>query len=197
MLRQIITIKGILLVLVILTTTGAGQETQIPYTSKRGFKAALSLGGANPTGQGGLNAGGGGMLSVGYGFNESFSAWFTGMFAGLSADENDLTQAFVGLELSLKYSPWTYYRLQPYGRVGVGGYAIGEEDTDNAIAGTGFFLGIGSDYSINRHFGIGFEVQFKNITYREQRFGGDGDFVDLDKNIDGDMLAYMLTFTIQ
>ena len=51
----------------------------------------------------------------------------------------------------------------------------------------------------DRHFGIGAELMYKKLDYFEQSEDvGRGDLVtDLDPNLNGDTLGFMLTLTIQ
>ncbi len=197
--RNIVKLFLVCAFLVMNSYCAIGQDslTESVY-AHRGLKTGLSLGATNPTSQKELDGGGGGMISLGYGFTEDISVWAAVSWADLSDDGIiDTEPVLAGLELFFKYSFLPSSRIQPFGRIGIGGYELEEDKTDNALSGYGFNLTVGADYFFSRHFGFGVEMHYKNITYVEERIGKNGNFNDLQNHIDGNVVGGVATFVMQ
>lgn len=192
--------KLIILFLLLSTAVFAQQEKQKPRFSHRGLKAALAVGGfENEFGQT-FEDGEGGSLSLGYGIDDHFSLWLGVVAAEHPAQQNrsNVTH-FAGGEVDLQYKFITDSRWQPYGKVGVGIYGIAEENSNLTFVGTGFAAALGLDYFFSRHFGIGAELQFKELDYSrriENTPEGELD-TELRPQLDGQTTGFLITLTIQ
>ena len=166
--------------------------------SHKGLKAAIGVGSFEATSDRGLNEGGGGSLSLGYGFTDRFSLWITVL--GVEhprKTSNTLLTDFAGLELNLQHKFATQSRLQPYGKVGVGLYGLQDQGSDTVLAGTSFTLAVGADFFFLRHFGIGAELIFKSLDYSFRSVDDGENFSEIQPQLDGDTVGFMFTFTIQ
>ena len=87
--------------------------------------------------------------------------------------------------------------FQPYAKLGVGAYFIGQDGI--IFSGGGLSLGLGADYFFSPHIGVGIEVQFKGQEYSRRSVKVDGKDVvtDLDPKLDGKSSAAFLTLTLQ
>ena len=79
-----------------------------------------------------------------------------------------MTMVFGGAEINLQHKFETRSRLQPYGKVGLGVYGLGEDGSDVNLIGAGINLALGVDFFFARHFGIGAEVMYKKLDYFQQ-----------------------------
>jgi len=83
--------------------------------------------------------------------------------------------------------------------VGVGIYAIQEDNSGLTFVGSGFTAALGLDYFFSRHFGIGAELQFKELDYShriENTPEGEQD-TELRPQLDGQTTGFLITLTIQ
>lgn len=187
-------------VLTLSVGSSLAQEQESPRFSHKGVKVALGLGGFNNDFGRELRDGEAASLSLGYGFNDRFTLWLTGV--GVEHPQNTVNRSvtdFGGLELNLQYKFMPKNRLQPYAKIGVGVYATGEKNSSLIVQGAGFNLGAGLDFFFSKHFGIGAEVMFKQIEFDKQRVVVSGRDVvtDLPRKIDGESAGFMVTLTIQ
>ncbi len=168
--------------------------------SHKGIKAALGFGSFDMSKDVKLKDGEAVGVSLGYGFSDRVSLWLSlfGAEHPQIPGQQSLTD-FGGLELNLQYKFATRSRFQPYGKVGVGGYALQVKDSDVTTTGSGFNLALGADFFFSRHFGIGAEVMFKGIDYNKETRKVNGSEVvsDLPQKLDGDSVGFMVTLTIQ
>ncbi|MCG8603840.1 hypothetical protein MJD09_02435, partial [bacterium] len=76
---------------------------------------------------------------------------------------------------------------------------IGEQGSNTTFLGGGFALGVGADWFFSRHFGIGAELQYKNVDYSKERVkvGGQTLERDLNPRLDGRSVGLMFTLTVQ
>lgn len=193
---------GICLLAMFLATASifAQEAKQEPRFSHKGVKGAIAFGSSENEFGRNLEDGEAGALSLGYGFDDRFTLWLTGL--GVQHPENAVNESatdFGGLELNLQYKFLSETRAQPYGKVGVGVYGIEEEGSDVAYFGTGFAMAIGMDYFFSRHFGVGAELFFKELDYSQKRLKTPaGDLTtDLNPQLDGESRGFMISFTIQ
>ncbi len=176
------------------------QEKKKTRFSHQGIKIALGSGSFDVTSERNLEEGEGGFLSLGYGFSERFSLWLTLTGAEhKQLEPSDLTMAFGGVELNVQHRFETRSRLQPYGKVGVGVYALGEDGADVNLIGAGINLALGMDFFFAKHFGVGAEVMYKKLDYfKQSTTTPEGDLItDVRPQLNGDTVGVMLTFTIQ
>jgi opacity protein-like surface antigen len=168
--------------------------------SHRGFKGAISCGTLHNNSKLNLEDGGMTLLGVGYGIDDNISVWMTlgGSEQMRDTDEAERTQKTTvgGMEFALQYRFLPGERVQPYGKIGCGGYSIEENDTHNAKAGGGLTVGAGADYFFSRHIGFGAEVTYRSVEFTQERSGRKGDFKDMKKSLDGDAVGIVFTFTI-
>ena len=137
-------------------------------------------------------------LGLGYGINQKFTIWFALTGAEHPGANNVITE-FDGGEISLQYKFMPESRLQPYGKIGIGGYQLKDRGSDEKTRGGGFNFAVGSDYFLSKHFGLGAELIFKNIEYSSRsRQVAEGELItDIDPSIDGQSFGFLITFTIQ
>ncbi len=167
--------------------------------SHKGIKAALALG-AFDNSASKLSEGQALSLNLGYGFSDKTTLWLT--VAGAehpTRGSNEFKTEFDALELNFQYKFRPLSRLQPYGKVGIGGYQLKERGTDVKIIGGGMAFALGADFLFSEHFGFGLELAFKNIEYfrREEKVNGGKLVSDLNPRIERESLGFLVTFTIQ
>ena len=193
-------LSGVLGVLVLSFSAYPQEKNPASRFSHKGLKAAIGSASFEMIAERGLNEGEGGSLSLGYGFSERFSMWLT----LLGSEHNrvnggELVTEFGGIELNLQQKFEIESRLQPYGKVGFGVYALHEQNSDIGMIGAGLNVALGVDYLFSKHFGVGAEVMFKKLDYySEVRETEQGEFfADLNPDLNGDAVGFMLTLTIQ
>lgn len=178
----------------------AQEEKRESRFSHKGLKGSIGSASFHMISERGLEEGDGGVLSIGYGFSDRFSLWLS-----LLGSEHSLIQAgglqtdFGALELNIQHKFEIESRWQPYGKVGVGLYGLEEATSNVTLIGTGLNLGIGIDYFFSKHFGVGAEFMVKKLDYVKQSVETDGgDLVsDLNPNLNGDTVGFMITLMIQ
>ncbi len=173
-----------------------------PRFSHKGIKAALGFGNVNMPSSANSGDDGAGMLSLGYGFSERSTLWLSLIGTGdnESRSATRMLTEFGGIELAFQYKFRPASSFQPYGKIGIGAYALQENGTDPTFFGGGFNFAIGADYFFSRHFGIGAEFNFKDIEYTKQsRKDSDGAerLSDLRPHLNRDSRAFLITLTIQ
>lgn len=195
--RQLL--KGIILISFIMLYGHSLHAQTKPQFSHKGVKAALGFGNFDtPSGRSGED--GAGMLSLGYGFSDRSTLWLT--LTGTDNEANSATRImteFGGIELVYQYKFMPESKFQPYGKIGLGGYALQENGVDPTFLGGGFNFAIGADYFFSRHFGIGAELNFKDIEYVSQSRTVNGEEIvsDLRPHLNRDSRAFLITLTIQ
>ncbi len=178
----------------------AQQPPNAPRFSNTGVKASVSTASFDMLDERGLQEGEGGALSLGYGFTQRFSLWLTLLGSKHARVNSDVKNVdFAGLELNLEHKFQSDSRLQPYGRVGVGVYGLQQENASSSLTGAGLSIGLGADYFLSRHFGIGAELTYKKLDYLQQtEKRGGGEFVsDISPNLNGDTVGFLLSLTIE
>ncbi|RMD85554.1 MAG: hypothetical protein D6813_16110 [Calditrichaeota bacterium] len=177
--------------------TALGQEKPQSRFSHRGLKLVLGAGSFEAAPDQNLNEGEGGMLGLGWGFTDHFSLWINVLGAEHTRKTSEILTDFAGLELNLQHKFITESRLQPYGKVGIGGYSLQAQNSDTAFTGIGVNLALGMDLFFSRHFGVGAELMIKSLDYSYKSFN-DGKITEkLSPETDGDTVGFMVTFTIQ
>lgn len=191
-------------VLVFLTFTSAQawaqQSEKAARFSNTGIKASIGTATFDMLDERGLQEGEGGALRLGYGFTSRFSLWLTLLGSKHARVNSDVKNVeFSGLELNIEHKFQNDSRLQPYGRVGVGVYGLREENAASTLTGAGLSIGLGADYFLSRHFGIGAELTYKKLDYLQQtQEQGGGEFVsDISPNLNGDTVGFLLSLTIE
>lgn len=181
------------------STAIAQEEAPVSRFSNRGFKASLGTSSFEMTSERNLKEGDGGALSVGYGFTDRFSLWLTLVGSEHKHIGDNVRTGFGGAEINLQHKFNATSKWQPYGKVGVGIYALGEDQAPTVYIGGGVNLGIGIDYLLGKHFAIGAEFMFKKIDYSKEAVEQEsGDvLIDLNPKLNGDIAGFMLTFTVQ
>jgi len=195
-----VVLSGVMGVFVLSFSVYAQEKSLASRFSHKGFKAAISSASFEMIDERELGEGEGGALSLGYGFTDRFSMWLT--FLGsehISVNGEGLLTEFGGVELNLQQKFEIESRLQPYGKVGFGVYALREQNSDFAMIGAGLNVALGVDYLFSKHFGVGAEFMFKKLDYySEMQETEQGDlFTDLNPVLNGDTVGFMLTLTIQ
>jgi len=188
------------LVLLANSSFSAQLENRQSRFSQKGIKAALGFGNVDMPSSTTSGDGGAGMLSLGYGFSERSTLWLS--LIGTDTDSRSATRIvteFGGIELAYQYKFRPESSFQPYGKVGVGAYALQENGTDPTFFGGGFNFAFGADYFFSRHFGIGAEFNFKDIEYsiESRTVNGDEIISDLRPHLNRDSRAFLITLTIQ
>lgn len=169
--------------------------------SPRGFKGAIGVAGMEPADNQHLDSGSGGFLALGYGIDPHATIWLT--LTGSEHEQNgegvpeDRMSDVGGVEFSLQYALNTQNRLQPYGRIGLGAYSVEDRKTHDALAGGGVRVGIGADYWFSRHCAVGLELVARGAEYSQGRTGKNGDFDDLDEDVDANSTGAVISFTLQ
>ncbi len=196
--RQLL--QGIVLISALMLYGQSLSAQSKPRFSHKGIKAALGFGNIDMPSSTTSGDGGAGMLSLGYGFSDRSTLWLS--LIGTDNDSRSATRIvteFGGIELAFQYKFRPESSFQPYGKVGVGAYALQENGTDPTFFGGGFNFAIGADYFFSRHFGIGAEFNFKDIEYSKQSRTVNGDEIvsDLRPHLNRDSRAFLITLTIQ
>ena len=169
--------------------------------SPRGFKGAIGVGGMEPSENQDLDQGNGGFMALGYGIDPHATIWLT--LTGSEHEQNgegvpeDRMSDVGGAEFTLQYAFNTQNRVQPYGRIGFGVYSVEDRKTHDAMTGGGVRLGLGADYWFSRRCAVGLELVARGAEYSQGRTGKNGDFDDLEKDIDANSGGMLLTFTVQ
>jgi len=189
------------LILFISASLFAQEQKPESRFSHKGFKVSGGLGGfENDFDEfgGKLDSGGAGFLSLGWGMSNHFTLWLAGLGADhFSPTLNRNKGGFVAFEISGQYKFMTESNFQPYGKLGIGAYFIGQDGI--IFSGGGVSLGLGADYFFSPHVGVGLEVQFKGQGYSRRSVKVDGkDIVtDVDPKLDGKSSGVFLTLTLQ
>ncbi len=193
---------SVILSLVLLANSSlfAQLENRQSRFSHKGIKAALGFGNFDTPSSANSGDDGAGMLSLGYGFSDRSTLWLT--LIGTDNEAKSATRIvteFGGIELAYQYKFMPESSFQPYGKIGLGAYALQENGTDPTFFGVGFNFAFGADYFFSRHFGIGAEFNFKDIEYSKQSRTVNGDEIvsDLRPHLNRDSRAFLITLTIQ
>ncbi len=199
MIHRTFGITALLLAAMISATSAQDKAPSTPFSHK-GFKAAIGVGNFEATSELDLDQGEAGALHLGYGFSDNVTLWLT----ALGVEHPHLSSSstiseFGGLELNLQYKFRPTSKLQPYGKIGLGGYGLKRQNAQNTTVGGGVNVALGADFFFSKHVGIGAELNFKGIQYEsEHRRVGDTDvFQDLPEKLDGDATGFMVTLTLQ
>jgi hypothetical protein len=168
--------------------------------SHKGVKAMIGSANNEIIAERYLEQGEGGVLGVGYGFSNSFTLWvqFTGSEHQHVRAIDDITE-FGGGEINLQYKFDTRSRLQPYGKLGFGGYQLKAQTSEVSLLGGGINLAFGLDFFFSRHFGVGVELAYKKIDYYFENTETEEARIirDLFPNLNGDTFTFGLTLTVQ
>ena len=178
----------------------AQEQKQKSRFSHKGLKGAIGTASFDMISERGLEEGEGGTLSLGYGFSDRFSIWATLLGAEHPVGNRDSTiTEFSGIELNIQHRFETRSRWQPYGKLGFGIYGLEQRDSNVSLVGAGINVGLGLDFFFAKHFGVGAELFYKKIDYFQQSVQTEtGELLtDLDPNLNGDTVGFMLMFTIQ
>jgi hypothetical protein len=181
----------------------AGEGDNADKTSRfshKGLKGALGLGEFGASRETQLRDGQAVSLNLGYGFSDKTTLWLSVNGAEHRSELNpELITEFGALEINLQYKFRAEARLQPYGKVGLGGYTMRQQMPDITQIGGGFALALGSDYFFSRHFGIGAELIFKDIKYSREAVKTSGGDVtrDLRPRLNRDSFGFLFTITVQ
>jgi outer membrane protein W len=169
--------------------------------SHTGFKGAITLGTLHNTSKLNLDDAPLAGLGLGYGLDQNVSLWVTLSGSEHRRAQTDIDQtlktAVGGMDLTLQYRFLPADRVQPYGKIGIDFSSMEETDTHNAKAGAGVHVGLGADYFFSRHLGIGAEVTYRSLEYTQERTGLHGDFKEMARDLDGDAVGLVVSFTVQ
>ena len=196
--RQIL--QGIVLISALMLYGQSLSAQSKPRFSHKGIKAALGFGNIDMPSSTTSGDGGAGMLSLGYGFSERSTLWLS--LIGTDNDSRSATRIvteFGGIELAYQYKFRPESSFQPYGKIGIGGYALQENGMDPTFWGAGFNFAIGADYFFSRHFGIGAELNFKDIEYFSQSRTVNGNEIvsDWSPHLNRECMAFLIALTLQ
>ncbi|MGH1365506.1 MAG: outer membrane beta-barrel protein [Calditrichia bacterium] len=175
-------------------------KTESMLRSHHGLKVNFGVGGfENKIKQlDGRITGGALTLGLGWGINETSTIWLTVLGAGEEKEESQLEQeGFFALELGWQYRLRPKKTVQPYGKIGLGAYFLGQELL--SYSGGGLALAVGVDWDLSRHILIGAEFQVKGQEYSERRMtlNGTETVVDLNPSLEGESSGILLTLTIR
>lgn len=170
--------------------------------SHKGFKFNFGLGETRVPSEDSFDKVGWGDINLGYGISSRSTFWL-GVKGGevKDVDLDEPKHFFGGLELTYQYKFISDASFQPYGKIGFGAYGIGFDDNpDRVIAGGGLTGAVGFDYFFSKRFGIGLELNLKDIVMVSETIkvnGGDDVERDLEPHLNRDSRTLMVTFTIQ
>ncbi len=177
------------------TIVSAQDEKKI---SNIGLKLSLGLGSQDFTAAQDLERGEAASLSLGYGVSQRVSLWL-----GASAStheretEQELESSLASLELGVQYKLRPGQKLQPYGKLGLGGFFLNTEKTQTTLSGGGVSWGVGAEYRLVRFLSVGAEFFWKDFDYSHQRVGDNGEFNELARELQGNSRGFMLHLTLQ
>jgi opacity protein-like surface antigen len=190
------------LILMIATLAALGLSFAMPAAaddknSNIGLKLNLGLGSLDVPQSQNLEKGEVAALNLGYGVSQRVTIWL-GAEVSKHAHELDpeLESDLVGIELGVQYKLRPHQKFRPYGKFGVGAFALGTEATDTVLSGGGVAWGLGAEYRLARFISVGAELFWKDFDYTQERIGKDNDFEKLDNPILGNTKGFMLNFTI-
>jgi opacity protein-like surface antigen len=165
--------------------------------SNIGLKLNLGLGSKDVPKSQNLEKGEMAALSLGYGVSQRVTIW---LGADISKHTHELAPELhsdlVGIELGVQYKLRPHQKFRPYGKFGVGAFALGTEATDTVLSGVGVAWGLGAEYRLARFLSVGGEFFWKDFDYTQGRIGKDNDFKELENPILGNTKGFMLTFTL-
>jgi hypothetical protein len=110
--------------------------------------------------------------------------------------DQQLESDLVGIELGVQYKLRPHQKLRPYGKFGIGAFALGTEATDTVLSGGGVAWGLGAEYRLARFLSLGAEFFWKDFDYTQGRIGKDNDFKKLENPVLGNTKGFVLNFTI-
>ncbi|MDZ7361318.1 MAG: porin family protein [candidate division KSB1 bacterium] len=175
----------------------AGPAKADDKNSNIGLKLNLGLGVQDVPQAQNLEKGDAAALSLGYGVSQRVTLW---LGVDLSKHQHeqiaDLESHLAGLEFGLQYKFMPHERFRPYGKFGVGAFALITEATDTVLSGAGFTWGLGAEYRLARFLSVGAEVFWKNFDYTRRRIGEDNDFEKLPDPIAGNARGILINFTL-
>jgi opacity protein-like surface antigen len=165
--------------------------------SNIGLKLNLGLGSQDVPQSQNLEKGDLASLSLGYGVSQRVTIWL-GADVSKHAHELDpkLESDLVGIELGVQYKLRPHQKFRPYGKFGLGVFALGTEATDTVLSGGGVTWGPGAEYRLVRFLSVGAEFFWKDFDYAQQRVGKDNEFQKLERPILGNTKGFMLNFII-
>ncbi len=181
-----------------MSTIASAQDNTEKKISNIGLKLNLGLGSQDFTAAQDLERGNAASLSLGYGVSQRVSLWL-----GASAStherntDKELESSLASAELGVQYKLRPGKKLQPYGKLGLGGFFLNTEKTQTALMGGGVSWGVGAEYRLVRFLSIGAEFFWKDFDYSQQRVGDNGEFYDLAREVQGNSRGFMLNFTLQ
>lgn len=176
----------------------SAQDRSEKKISNVGLKLNLGLGSQDFAASQDLEQGGAASLSLGYGVSQRVALWL-GVSGSSHAHETNkaLESGLASLELSVQYKLRPGKKLQPYGKVGLGGFILHTEQTQVTLSGGGVTWGVGAEYRLVRFLSVGAEFFWKDFDYTRQRLGEDSDFEELPHPLQGNSRGFMLNFTLQ
>ncbi len=168
---------------------------QAQKSNTRGFMLGFQLQGTSQAlqNQDDSDDGGGGALTLGYGFNDRITAYLSLAATGINPERSE-EYALVHVDLGMLIhfqsprSPWV-----PYVNVALTGRASGFDlpEDELIVSGGGLSLGGGIRYYVSPVFGFDLGALLTLGEYTEARFGGVT--VDLDPlNLDTDATSFRL-----
>lgn len=181
-----------------MSATASAQESAEKKISNIGLKLNLGLGAQDFTAAQDLEQGNAASLSLGYGVSQRVSLWVG--FSGSSHDretDQELESRLGSLELSVQYKLQPGKKLQPYGKLGLGGFILETEKTQTTLTGGGVTWAVGAEYRLVRFLTVGAEFFWKDFDYDLQRVGDSGEFYELARPVQGNSRGFMLNFTLQ
>lgn len=175
----------------------AGADSSRNDYSNVGLKLDLGLGSRTASSPVELERGDLASLSLGYGVSQFVTLWL-----GMNASKHvrvptpEHKSNVVGIELSMQYKLRPKEKLRPYGTIGLATYFLGSEG-EKVLNGGGVIWALGAEYRLASFFSVGAEFFWKDLQYTKQGTDGvDGDFVKLERPINGDIKGFLLNFVL-
>lgn len=190
------------MILLIATLAAMGLSFAMPaaagdQNSNIGLKLNLGLGSQDVPKSQNLEEGNLAALSLGYGVSQRVTIWLGADFSKHTHElDQQLESDLVGVELAVQYKLRPYQKFRPYGKFGIGAFALGTEATDTVLSGGGVTWGVGAEYRLVRFLSVGAEFFWKDFDYTQGRIGKGNDFKELADPILGNSKGFMLTFTL-
>lgn len=175
-----------------------GADSSLHNYSNVGLKLNLGLGSRKAASPEELERGDVASLSAGYGVSQFVTIW---LGANVSKHPHEMNpedeSKVVGVELSVQYKFRPKEKLRPYGTIGLATIFLGSEGK-KVLNGGGIVWALGAEYRLARFLSVGAEFFWKDLRYTKQGEDGvKGDFIKLERPIDGDLRGVLINFTLQ
>ena len=172
-------------VLLVATPAAAQFDDPAPRSGVAGFSVGLFFNGSSAAldGSDEVDAGPGGTLALGYGFNDNLTAFVRGTGASVkpagSAEGDSYTLAHADLGLRYSFAS-SRSALRPFVQAAVSGRAASSDSEGTQdIRGTGFTPGVGLAYFVTPKLALEVALSYTVGEFSERRVG-DGDWTDMN-----------------